>query len=406
MSFRIVATSDCHLGRYYARMPVRILAKRRRYLRQALGRVIDHAITSKADLFILAGDVFDSPSPMNTDRIYLARKLQELKNAGIPTIAIGGNHDTPRSMTEQGGYLPLSLYAELQALTFFDLLEPEDHTIRPILFSNKGLSIAVGGFTPSVNLGPEHNLLDGVEFDDQGADVCVLIVHGPLEGMIYSGANSPVIHRKAIEQLRGVEVIIAGDIHQRATLSIGGKNIVLPGATEWFDYGECGITRPGFAEIEINSNTDINVKHLDLTPQPRSHLAISASELEHADHREDPTGYILSRLPETDPERLVRLSVEGTVSRDIYLRLNQATIEEVARHQFFFFEMDLSRLLVQFNVDSKTIDMLPRRSIREEINAVVNSQMERTEGFHQRELLEQTRQAILSKLNEISVAEG
>lgn len=397
MSFRIVATSDSHLGRYYARMPVRILAERRRHLRQALGRVVDHAVASQADLFILAGDVFDSPNPMNTDRIYLARKLQELKNAGIPVVAVGGNHDTPRSMTEQGGYLPLSIYAELQALTFFDLLEPDDLTIRPILFNDEELRIAVGGFTPNVNLGPEHDLLDGINFDDSEADVRVLVVHGPLEGMIYSGASSPLIHRKSVEQLRGVNLIIAGDIHQRAALSIGGKNVVVPGATEWFDYGEWENTRPGFAEIEIRSHTDIEVRHVDLAPQPRSHITVSASELDHEDHREDLTGYVLSQLPESDPEKLVRLSVEGTVSRDIYLRLNQAAIEEYARQQFFFFEIDLSHLVVQFHVDGEAIDVSPRRSIREEINAVVNSQLEQIEEPHQRDLLEQTRQALLKE---------
>ena len=31
---------------------------------------------------------------MNTDRIFLAKKLQELKDAGIPAVAVGGNHDT------------------------------------------------------------------------------------------------------------------------------------------------------------------------------------------------------------------------------------------------------------------------------------------------------------------------
>ena len=78
MSVRIVATADNHLGRYYARMPVRTLEERRHRLRNTLGQVIDYAIANNAHLLVLAGDVFDTSNPRNPDRIYLARRLRDL----------------------------------------------------------------------------------------------------------------------------------------------------------------------------------------------------------------------------------------------------------------------------------------------------------------------------------------
>lgn len=63
MSFRIIATSDNHLGRYQSRMPTRVMEERRKRLRQALGQVIEYAIEEQAHLLVLAGDVFDTPNP-------------------------------------------------------------------------------------------------------------------------------------------------------------------------------------------------------------------------------------------------------------------------------------------------------------------------------------------------------
>lgn len=184
MSFRVIATSDNHLGHHRSRMPTRIMEERRKRLRQALGQVIEYAIEEQAHLLVLAGDVFDTPNPRNSDRVYLARRLRDLERAGVSVVAIGGNHDTPRSATEQGGYPPLTVYAELEALIFFDQLPPDDPVVHPVIFRAGDLRVAVGGFTPNVNLSADRDPLDGLIFDDPGADIRILVVHAPIEGTI------------------------------------------------------------------------------------------------------------------------------------------------------------------------------------------------------------------------------
>lgn len=396
MSFRIIATSDNHLGRYQSHMSTHILEERRKRLRQALGRVIDYAIEEQAHLLVLAGDVFDTPNPRNADRVYLARRLRDLERAGISVVAIGGNHDTPRSATEQGGYPPLTIYAELEALIFFDQLPPETPVVRPVIFQAGDLRVAVGGFTPNINLSPDRDPLDGLIFDDPGSDVRVLVVHAPIEGTVYPEANTAIISHSSLEQLKDVDLVIAGDIHQFAFFRVGHRPIVIPGATEWMDYDDCDI-QPGFAVIDIRSRTDITVTHRAISPQPRAKIVIHAYELE----ADDPTEIVLSRLElETDPDKLVRLVIEGMIPRATYQKLNLTTIEDRARRLFFFFELDLSHLIVQFSQDGRVVSA-PRRSIHDEINAVVDHFLAQASDQDEQEILQATRRELLSALEEL-----
>jgi exonuclease SbcD len=396
MSFRIIATSDNHLGRYQSHMSTHILEERRKRLRQALGRVIDYAIEEQVHLLVLAGDVFDTPNPRNADRVYLARRLRDLERAGVSVVAIGGNHDTPRSATEQGGYPPLTIYAELEALTFFDQLPLDDRVVHPVIFQAGDLRVAVGGFTPNVNLSPDRDPLNGVIFADPGADVRVLVVHAPIEGTVYPEANIAIISRSSLEQLKDVDLVIAGDIHRFASFKVGRRPIVIPGATEWMDYDDCDM-QPGFAIVDIRSRTDITIAHKAITPQPRAKIVIHAHEL----GADDPTGIILSRLkPESDPDKLVRLVIDGKISRATYQKLNLTTIEDEARRLFFFFELDLSHLTVQFSQDGRGVSA-PRRSIHDEINAVVDHFLTQASNQAEGEILQATRRELLSALEEL-----
>ena len=57
-------------------------------------------------MFLQLGDLFDTPTPNNEDRAFVAAALARLSHAGIVCAGIGGNHDTPRMLAEQGGAAP------------------------------------------------------------------------------------------------------------------------------------------------------------------------------------------------------------------------------------------------------------------------------------------------------------
>src|SRR6266851_1715405 len=117
-----VLTADNHLGYTAFAQHPRKREERRQQLRQAFQRATDFAVGQGVDLFIQAGDLFDSASPDERDRSFVAERLAQLRQAGIRTFALGGMHDTPAdtySLLGEVAPAPQISYARLGALHYF-----------------------------------------------------------------------------------------------------------------------------------------------------------------------------------------------------------------------------------------------------------------------------------------------
>jgi DNA repair exonuclease SbcCD nuclease subunit len=391
MTVRIVATGDNHLGQYVARLPSRVLEQRRERLRRAFGAVVDAALERGAQLLILAGDLFDTPTPRNPERVYLARRLAELQERGILVVAIGGNHDTPGSSSEEGGSLALRVYAELGALVFLDDLG-DDLVVRPRLFQLDGQSVAVGGFSPRLNLPEDVDPLAGVSFAETSADLRILVVHGIVEGTLPPAVTSSVIRRETIARLSGaVDLLVVGDVHRPDTFCCGDVTVVVPGATERFTFGDT--YTPGYSRIEAAAG-DIVAHHRPLAPQPRALLTLPADVLDP----EDPTALIVDCIgASANPDAMARLAVEGVLPREVYRRLNPIVVEEHGRRAFFSFELDLTRLAIRFDL-SREVLWTPRRTMADEVRAVVTWQREAATDLDELSILDDVQAALLDAL--------
>ncbi len=60
---RFLHAADFHLDSPFAALPARQAAARRRESRETLARLADYVNTHGIDLVLLAGDLFDSPTP-------------------------------------------------------------------------------------------------------------------------------------------------------------------------------------------------------------------------------------------------------------------------------------------------------------------------------------------------------
>ena len=67
----------------------------------AWDRLVEKAIEAKPDVFIHAGDFFDRVSPSNRAIVRAREGLYKLSEAGIKSIVLAGNHETPR-LSETG----------------------------------------------------------------------------------------------------------------------------------------------------------------------------------------------------------------------------------------------------------------------------------------------------------------
>jgi exonuclease SbcD len=391
---RVVLTADNHLGRYYAKMPPSVLAERRKRLRQAFEQVVRFSCIQQVHLFLIAGDLFDSPNPRNIERTYVADALRRLHKHNVTVIAIGGNHDTPKSSTEQGGYVPQSVYHELGALVFFD----QSLTVQPWIGEIAGVRVAVGGITPSPNLLPGHNPLDGVTFNGDDAEVRILLMHHAIEGMIHPDAHEAILSRAAIEALQNVDYLFVGSVHRYNSFVLGSKRVIVPGATEWMDFGDREDKKAGFVHLEIEpGGIDRQPQYESVTPQHRDEILIRVAELD----KDDPTSSVLARLEAASGEdTLLKLRIEGAIPRDLFARLDTRCIEEAGRRNNFFFDLDMSSLQVQ----RPMVDIPAggaRRSMREELVTYADELISAADDAEERALLIATKRDLLAQYDEL-----
>ena len=100
--FRFLHVADIHLDSpleglaRYDEAPVK---RFREAPRAALVALIDRAIELSVDFLLIAGDLYDGSWDESRTGLFLVGQLARLRDAGIPVIAIRGNHDAENRMT-------------------------------------------------------------------------------------------------------------------------------------------------------------------------------------------------------------------------------------------------------------------------------------------------------------------
>ncbi|MFQ6090783.1 MAG: exonuclease SbcCD subunit D, partial [Candidatus Bipolaricaulia bacterium] len=88
---KILHTADTHIGtRQYG------LAERRADFSQALLQVVELACAEGVRAVIHSGDLFDNRNPSTEDLRDVLQGLLRLREAGIPFLAVVGNHEQKR----------------------------------------------------------------------------------------------------------------------------------------------------------------------------------------------------------------------------------------------------------------------------------------------------------------------
>ena len=92
MAVRIVHTADVHLGARHTDLGDRAAAQRERQF-AAFVATVDLAIEAQADLFLVAGDLFDSNSQPRRSVERVAEQLGRLAGRRIRSVLLPGTHD-------------------------------------------------------------------------------------------------------------------------------------------------------------------------------------------------------------------------------------------------------------------------------------------------------------------------
>lgn len=277
----IVLTADNHLSPALPHLPTQRRTQRRQRLREAFSAAVECAIARGARLFIQAGDLFDSPTPANEDLAFVAGELARLRAAGILCAGIGGCHDMPHEPPDGGGKAPQHVYAALDAMHFF----AASRTLRPRLLELDGLRLALAGLSYHPGPGAPRDPLAGVAVDDpEGVlgrvEVGLLVLHAAVDGIHEDDREGhPTVAAASLAELPALfRVVAAGHIHRFGRARLGGRDVLIPGATERMDF-EGAADTAGFSWLEVGPNGLLFAEHVSLEEQPRADLTLPTSRL-------------------------------------------------------------------------------------------------------------------------------
>ncbi|WP_116210481.1 exonuclease SbcCD subunit D [Streptomyces olivoreticuli] len=96
---RMLHTSDWHLGRSFHR--IGLLKAQRQFIDHLVSAVHEH----EADVVLVSGDVYDRAVPPLAAVELFDEALHRLADAGVPTVMISGNHDSPRRLGVGAGLI-------------------------------------------------------------------------------------------------------------------------------------------------------------------------------------------------------------------------------------------------------------------------------------------------------------
>lgn len=234
-----------------------------------------YAIDERVDMVLMSGDLFHKrnvpPETMN----HAFAGLTMVKDAGIPIIAIEGNHDQKHSDSD---------YSWLRSLADWGLLILLEPTIEDdqIIYDQWNAETRRGGFIDigearifgSDWYGASANwampmLAGAIRANRREGALHILLLHTDVEG--YQTHPMPALSTSALKQLRTVTDYLAlGHAHKNYVIDNWAFN---PGSLEITSIDEYREIRGAYL-VEINDTREIRARHIeDYVQRPFQRLA-------------------------------------------------------------------------------------------------------------------------------------
>ncbi|HKR02898.1 MAG TPA: exonuclease SbcCD subunit D [Pyrinomonadaceae bacterium] len=248
--------------------------------------IINHAIPNKVDFLLVAGDFFDrrniDPQAMN----HAIAGLELLKEAGIPVVAIEGNHDQYDAVSGHSWMRSLSAWGYLR------LLEPKRNPEGGFQLvpwdedDRSGSYVDIGGArifgtnwygasaTAAIPM-----LADALRDARDAGRFNILMLHTDVEGQTNRPIPAvPVARLKELKQM--INYVALGHTHKRFDLDGWAFN---PGSLEPTSIDEYKEERGAFL-VEVDDEHKITARHIDdYVQRPFQRLSFDVSGAEDAD---------------------------------------------------------------------------------------------------------------------------
>jgi len=293
---RIAHFSDTHLGyRALHRAEPRSGRNQRAVdIERAFEAAVDDLLTRDVDLVVHGGDVFHHTRPSWQALRTFIRAMRRIEAAGIPTVVIGGNHDTPRLRTSGSAFSVLEL--ALPNVTFVTGYEEQ-----PIVFDELGVHLVAVPHGALTNPNPPLALPEAGYRN-------VLVAHGMVPGLLTRGYREPGEEELSPNLLdAGFDYVALGHYH---LWGAQGHNAWYSGSTERMGWGD-EQAPPGYLIAELGAPGETpQVTHVPLATRPMRTLAPVVGNERTPRELAD---LVLDRLRALDlPEAMTRVELKET----------------------------------------------------------------------------------------------
>ena len=429
----IVLTADNHLGHTISGQHPRKREEMRQRLRHAFQQAADFAVGQGVDLFVQAGDLFDTTHPDEQDRSFVAERLAQLKQANIPVFALGGVHDSPR-LTDHGSAesdtipAPQMSYARLGALQYFPpgtgahLSGSETHSLQPVMLDIRGTLVSICGV--GVTAGQQGDPLAHIHIESEieRAALSLLLLHAPIEGVatdISTQDTQAQVSRASIMAQSAFQTVLAGYHHGFKHQTIGRSEVIVAGATQHIDFSDPD-DQPGFVFLGIAADGLRWCRHISVDSIQLRRLLIHTTELWPEDTNvgtpfnapdrstpdQSPTSLVLERLrPLCSEDTMVQLRLDGELTRQQYHELNLNQLRLYGEEHAFALSIEDSGLI--FLPGESGLDKLDpygvsegedRLSPREELIRLADEWIASAEDEQEQKALAATKEELLAAL--------
>ena len=260
---KIFHTADIHLGRRRlgGRLPDQDFA-------DAFGFIAGKAITERADIFLIAGDLFDRAQVEPPQLRQAQQVLARLKDAGIPVVAIEGNHDRAFLHSEDPTWLQYLAEDDLLILlrTKFDSSGPQLRGWQDFRQGGAWLDLCGVRFVGAGYLGAAtpHKVREIAAHLEPGCAHVVLLHAGPE----YFTGEGGGFSKEDLQALRERVCYLAlGHIHRPMRHGDWACN---PGSPENCDLREAAQMGPrGYAVVEIDPARPSKPMAIEIRDTPR-----------------------------------------------------------------------------------------------------------------------------------------
>jgi DNA repair exonuclease SbcCD nuclease subunit len=279
---RFLHVADVHLGcRRY-----NLEERTKDFFRAWYDVITNHAIPNRIDFMLIAGDFFDrrniDPQAMN----HAIAGLELLKEAGIPVVAIEGNHDQRDTVSEHSWMRSLSGWG------YIKLLEPKPNPAGGFQLvpwdedERTGSYVDIAGarifgthwYGASATVAIPM-IADALRNARAEGRFNILMLHTDVEGQTSRPIPAvPVAKLKELKQL--VNYVALGHTHKRFDLDGWAFN---PGSLEPTSIDEYKEERGAFL-VEVDEEQNVTVKHIsDYVQRPFQRLSFDVSGAEDAE---------------------------------------------------------------------------------------------------------------------------